>query len=145
MRNYGYFGATCQDWGTQHLAYYIAFRDPEMYVPQPKRVKGILRHTPTHNKTETRKVATATVNGQHEEDPFSSTGKLKKPVWDTWMAQSVKCLTSAQVTISQFVSSSPVLCSVLIAQSLEPGTCFGFYVSLSLCPSAACTLSLKNK
>ena len=35
------------------------------------------------------------------------------------MAQSVKYLTSAQVMISQFLSSSPTLGSVLTAQSLE--------------------------
>ena len=38
----------------------------------------------------------------------------------TRVAQSVKRLTSAQVVISQSVSSSPVLGSVLTAQSLEP-------------------------
>ena len=37
-----------------------------------------------------------------------------------WVAQSVKCLTLAQVIISWFVSLSPVLGSVLTAQSLEP-------------------------
>ena len=37
-----------------------------------------------------------------------------------WVAQSVKRPTSAQVRISQFVSSSSVLGSVLTAQSLEP-------------------------
>ena len=37
-----------------------------------------------------------------------------------WVAQSVKRPTSAQVTISQSVSSSPASGSVLIAQSLEP-------------------------
>ena len=36
------------------------------------------------------------------------------------MAQWVKRLTSAQVMISQFVSSSPTSGSVLTAQSLEP-------------------------
>ena len=36
-----------------------------------------------------------------------------------WVAQSVKHLTSAQVMISQFLSSSPTLGSVLTAQSLE--------------------------
>ena len=40
--------------------------------------------------------------------------------WGTWVAQSVKCLTSAQVMISQSVSSSPASGSVLTAQSLEP-------------------------
>ena len=36
------------------------------------------------------------------------------------MAQPVKCLTLAQVMISQFVGSSPVSGSVLTAWSLEP-------------------------
>ena len=40
----------------------------------------------------------------------------------TWVAQLVNCPTSAQVLISQFVSSSPVLESVLTAQSLEPAS-----------------------
>ena len=38
----------------------------------------------------------------------------------TWVAQSVKCPTSAQVMISQLVGSSPTSGSVLTAQSLEP-------------------------
>ena len=59
----------------------------------------------------------------------------------------------AQVTISQFVGSSPVSGSVLTAQ--EPGACFGFRVSLSLplpCSRSVSVslclclcLSLKNK
>ena len=57
-----------------------------------------------------------------------------------WVAQSVERLTSAQVMISRSVGSSPASGSVLTAQSLEPA--FGFCVSLSLCPSPACTLSL---
>ena len=40
----------------------------------------------------------------------------------TWVAQSVEHLTSAQVTISQSVSSSPASGSVLTAQSLEPAS-----------------------
>ena len=39
--------------------------------------------------------------------------------WGSWVAQSVKQLTSAQVMISWFLSSSPALGSVLTAQSLE--------------------------
>ena len=38
----------------------------------------------------------------------------------TWVAQSVKSLISAQIMISQLVSSSPLSGSVLTAQSLEP-------------------------
>ena len=45
---------------------------------------------------------------------------LKKiPPWGAWVAQSVKRPTSAQVTISRYVSSSPTSGSVLTAQSLE--------------------------
>ena len=60
------------------------------------------------------------------------------------MAQSVKCLTSSQVMISQFMGLSPVSGSVLTAQSLEPAS---DPVSPSPCPSPthAPTLSLKNK
>ena len=39
-----------------------------------------------------------------------------------WVAQSVKCLTSAEVMISQSVSSSPTLGAMLTAQSLEPAS-----------------------
>ena len=49
------------------------------------------------------------------------------------MAQSVKCLTSAQVMISRFMSSSPAWGSVLTAQSLEPAS-DSVPPSLSLCP-----------
>ena len=38
----------------------------------------------------------------------------------TWVVQSVKCPTSAQVMISQSVSLSPVSGSVLTAHSLKP-------------------------
>ena len=57
------------------------------------------------------------------------------------MAQSVKRPTLAQVTIWQFVSSSPAWGSVLTAQSLEPAS---DSVSPSLCPFPACALSLKK-
>ena len=33
----------------------------------------------------------------------------------------------------------------LCADGSEPGACFGFCVSLSLCSSPTCALSLKNK
>ena len=50
---------------------------------------------------------------------------LKEPLkmithWGVWVAQSVKRLTSAQVTILWFMGSSPASGSVLTAQSLEP-------------------------
>ena len=48
-----------------------------------------------------------------------------------WVAQLVKHPTSTQVMISQFVGSSPVLGSVLTAQSLEPAL-DSVSVSLSL-------------
>ena len=57
------------------------------------------------------------------------------------MAQSVKCLTSAQVMISQFMGSSPTSGSVLTAQCLEPDSDF---VSPSLCPSPTHALSLSK-
>ena len=52
---------------------------------------------------------------------------------DAWVALSVKRPTSAQVTISRSVSSSPASGSVLTAQSLEP-------VSDSVSPSLSLTL-----
>ena len=55
------------------------------------------------------------------------------------MAQSVEPPISAQVMISQFVSSSPVSGSVLKAQSLEPAS---DSVSLSFCPFPTHALSL---
>ena len=60
--------------------------------------------------------------------------------WGACIVQSVKHLTSAQVMISQFVSSIPTSGSVLTAQSLEPAS---DSVSPSLsAPSPAHTLSL---
>ena len=55
------------------------------------------------------------------------------------MAQSVERLTSVQVMISWFVSSSLMSGSVLTAQSLEPAS---DSVSPSLCPLPTHTLSL---
>ena len=57
----------------------------------------------------------------------------------TWVAQSVKHPTSAQVMISQSMSSSPASGSVLTAQSLEP---VSDSVSPSLWPSPVHALSL---
>ena len=53
------------------------------------------------------------------------------------VAQSVKRPTSAQVMISQFVSSSPMMGSVLTAQSLEP-------VLDSVSPSLSAPLDRKS-
>ena len=60
--------------------------------------------------------------------------------------QSVERLTSAQVMISQFVSSSPASGSVLTAQSLEPAS-DSVSPSLSAPPllMLCLSLSLKNK
>ena len=65
-------------------------------------------------------------------------------IWGVWVAQLVKHLTSAQVMISQSVSSSPVSGSVLTAQSLEPAS---DYVSPSLAapPLLILCLSLSQK
>ena len=57
-----------------------------------------------------------------------------------WVAESVKRPTSAQVTISRSVSLSPAV--GLWADGSEPGACFQFCVSLSLCPSPVHALSL---
>ena len=65
--------------------------------------------------------------------------------WDTWVAQWVKHLTSAQVLISQFVSSSPASDAVLTTQSLEP-VLDSVSPSLSAPPRLALCLSLpQNK
>ena len=52
---------------------------------------------------------------------FSIKSSLKKYVKKrgAWVAQSLKCLTSAQVMISRFMSSSPASGSVLTAWSLH--------------------------
>ena len=67
-------------------------------------------------------------------------------LWDAWVAQSVKCLTSAQVIISQVVNSGPVSGSVMTAQSLKPASdsvspSFSAPPLLELCPP----LCLKNE
>ena len=64
----------------------------------------------------------------------------------TWVAQSVKCPTLAQVRISRLVGSSPTLGSMLTAWSLEPTS---DAVSLSQpllgSRSVSLSLSLENK
>ena len=71
----------------------------------------------------------------------------RKEKWGTWVAQSVKHSTLAQVMISRSVSSSPASGSVLTAQSLEPASDSVSPLSapppLMLCLSLC--LSLKNK
>ena len=66
------------------------------------------------------------------------------------MTQSVKRPTSAQVTISQFVSLSPAWGSVLTAWSLEPALdsvspSLSAPPPLTLCVSLSLSLSLKNE
>ena len=66
--------------------------------------------------------------------------------WGTWVAQLVKHPTSAQVMISQFVSSSPTSGSVLTAWNLEPASgsvCVSLSVSTTI-PQLALCLSLKQ-
>ena len=67
-------------------------------------------------------------------------------VWGTWVAQSVKRPTLAQVMISWFVSSSHMSGSMLTAQSLEPAS-DSVSPSLSAPPllMLARVLSFKNK
>ena len=66
-----------------------------------------------------------------------------------WVAQSVRHLTSAQVTISWLVGSSPRLGSVLTTQSLEPASDSVFPSLSLLLPTHArarpLSLSLKSK
>ena len=59
----------------------------------------------------------------------------------TWVTQLVKCMTSAQVMISQLVNFSPTLGSVLTAQSLEPAS---DSVPLSLSLSLSLSLPLPH-
>ena len=65
----------------------------------------------------------------------------KKKNRGTWVDQSVKHLTSAQVMISRSMSLSPVLGSVLTAQSLEPASNF---VSPSFSAPSPLTLSISK-
>ena len=67
-----------------------------------------------------------------------SQNKLESP----WVAPFVGRPTLARGVISWFMRLSPVSGS---ADSSEPGACFRFCVSLSLCPSLTCALSLSLK
>ena len=58
----------------------------------------------------------------------------------TWVAQSVKRPTLAQVVLSRFMGLSPMLGSVLTAESLEPRS---DSVSLSLPLPHLCSVSQK--
>ena len=61
-----------------------------------------------------------------------------------WVAQLVKCLTSAQVTISQFMGLSPMSGSVLTARSWEPAA-DSASPSISAPPPLVLCLSLSHK
>ena len=71
---------------------------------------------------------------------------FKKPVkgWGAWVAQSVECLTSAQVMISRFVGLGPTSSSELTAQSLESAS-DSVSFSLSAPPLLALSLSVSQK
>ena len=73
---------------------------------------------------------------------FMSTLKMIKIPKETG-AQSVERLTLAQVTILQFMGSSPASSSVLTAQSLEPAS-DSVSPSLSAPPPLALCLSLSK-
>ena len=73
------------------------------------------------------------------------TNRLKMKGWrGAWVIQVVKCPTLAQVMISWFMGSSPMLGSVLTAQSLEPASC-SVSPSLSAPSSLMLCLSLSQK
>ena len=78
-------------------------------------------------------------------EAHSVTNQKQKPR-GTWVAQSVNCLTLAQVMISEFVGLSPASGSVLTVQSLEPASnSVSPSVSASPPPSLCLCLSLKTK
>ena len=79
--------------------------------------------------------------GQLRPAPFQSHVLIQVWGWGAWVAQSVERSTSAQVMISQFVSLSPALSSVLTAQSLEPAL-DSVSLSLSAPPPLMRSLSL---
>ena len=63
--------------------------------------------------------------------------------WGAWVAQWIKCLTLAQVVISQFMGSSPASGSVGTAWSLEPA--LDCVSPLSAPPLLMLCLTLKKK
>ena len=68
---------------------------------------------------------------------------VKKETWGAWVAQSVERPSLVQVMISQFVGSSPMLGSVLTAQSLDPASILCLPFSLPLPCSHSVSLSQK--
>ena len=75
---------------------------------------------------------------------WRQTAVLLKKCRGAWVAQSVKRPTSAQVTISRSVSSSPASGSGLMARSLEPAS-HSVSPSLSAPPPFMLCLSLSHK
>ena len=71
-------------------------------------------------------------------------GQNNDRFWGAWVTQLVKHLTSAQVMITLFVSSSPTSGSVWTAQSLDPAA-DSVSPSLSLPLPRSCSLSLSQK
>ena len=69
---------------------------------------------------------------------------IKKKSRGAWVAQLVKHLTSAQVMISRFMGSSPVLGSVLTARSLLGILSLSLSLSLSASPLFSLSLSLSQ-
>ena len=113
-------------------------------MPQDSHILSQNRIHPTINKTDYSKSRERGHDGAEVEartpKGWSGVPDLRERVMGTWVAQSVKSLTSAQVMISQPMSSSPTSGSVLTAQSLEPAL---DSVSPSLsAPPFACALSL---
>ena len=77
---------------------------------------------------------------EHMKTMFNFTKYKNEIWWGTWVAQSVECPTSAQIMISQFMSSSPPLGSLLLVSPLQ--------ILCPLAPSPSLltlSVSLKNK
>ena len=85
-------------------------------------------------------------SGSSFTDPALGILVLKCPARGTWVAQLVKRPTSAQVMISQFVSSGPTSGSVLSSQSLEPASdSVSPHLSVPPMLMLCLSLSLNNK
>ena len=113
----------------------------EAWRREPNKKVSSLKHLPTHKQWP--KGRTTARSGGVENKNWSAGPSKDKGPWATpqsyfnnnkkdeikkgntrsaWVAQSVEQPTSAQVMISQLVSSSPASGSVLTAQSLEPAS-----------------------
>ena len=101
------------------------------FIPACLRRKAVLHHFP-------RPPAPQNVTG------FGDGTFKRGDEGGTWVARSVKRPTSAQVTISRFMRSSPLLGSGLTARSPEPASDSGS-PSLSAPPPLTLCLSLSQK